>query len=103
MIKLLRLKSDEVLVADVEVKDDKVILDTPAMMVPMRGGTADQVQMGLGPWVPFTSDKKIEVSLDWVVFMVEPEEAITDNYRQMFGSGLVVPQVAIDTKKVLTE
>jgi len=103
MIKLLRLKSDEVLVADVEVKDDTVVLDTPAMMVPMRGGAGDQVQMGLGPWVPFTADKKIEVPLDWVVFMVEPEEAITDNYRQMFGSGLVVPQVKLDTKRVLTE
>ena len=104
MIKLLRLKSDEVLVADVEVKDDKVVLDTPAMMVPMQGQPgADQIQMGLGQWVPFTSDKKIEVPLDWVVFMVEPEEAITNNYRQMFGSGIVVPPAKIDTKRVLTE
>ena len=103
MIKLLRLKSDEVLVADVEVKDDKVLLDTPAMMVPMRGNGGDQVLMGLGPWVPFTADKKIEVPMDWVVFIVEPEEAITDNYRQMFGSGLVVPPAKIDTKRVLTE
>tara|TARA_B100001750_G_scaffold201790_1_gene176725 strand:- start:6948 stop:7259 length:312 start_codon:yes stop_codon:yes gene_type:complete len=102
MIRLLRLKSGEDLVADIDINADTITLENPAMLMPMGGGQGSQVQMGFGPWVPFTKEKNIEVPKDWVVFIVEPEESITNNYRQMFGSGLVVPEVRVDTKQVLT-
>lgn len=103
MIRLLRLKSGEDIVADIEIREDVITLETPAMMVPMQGSTASgQIQMGLGPWVPFMSEKTVDIPKDWVVFIVEPEKTITNNYRQMFGSGLVVPEVKVDTKQVLT-
>ena len=61
------------------------------------------VQMGFGPWVPFTTDKQIEIPRDWIVFIVEPATDIVNNYRQAFGSGIVVPPTKIDTKALLKE
>ena len=103
MIRLLRLKTAEDLVADIDVNEDTVTLENPAMLMPMAGTTASgPVQMGFGPWVPFAKDKMFEISTDNIVFIVEPQEEIVNNYRQVFGSGIVVPEVKVDTKQVLT-
>ena len=49
----------------------------------------------------FSNDKKIQVQREWIVFISEPAKDIVNNYRQAFGSGIVVPEV--NTAKVLTE
>ena len=65
MIRLLRLKTGEDLVADIDVNEDTVTLENPAMLMPMAGTTASgPVQMGFGPWVPFAKDKMFEISTD---------------------------------------
>jgi len=102
-IKLIRTKSGEDVVADIDDNGDSLTLENPAMLVPMSDGRGNQVQMGFGPWVPFSADKNIEISKDWTVFITEPAEEIKNNYRQAFGSGLVVPEVKVDTKTLLSE
>ena len=104
-IKLLRLKSGEDVVAEIEEGEDGVSLwlDTPAVIIPMgdpRQGN-NNVQWGFGPWAAFSKDDKVRVEKDWIVFISEPAKEIVNNYRQSFGSGIVVPEVT--TKKVLTE
>ena len=103
-IKLLRLKSGEDIVADIDENEDTVTIENPAQIMPMgdprQSGT---VQMGFGPWVPFTTDKQIEIPRDWIVFIAEPATDIVNNYRQAFGSGIVVPPIKIDSKALLKE
>ena len=100
-IKLLRLKSGEDVVAEVEENEDSVTLDNPAVIMPMGDARGGNVQWGFTPWAMFSSDKKIQIQRDWVVFISEPAKDIVNNYRQAFGSGIVVPEV--NTAKVLTE
>ena len=102
-IKLLRLKSGEDVVAEVEESEDSVTLDNPAVIMPMGDPRGGNVQMGFGPWAPFSEDKQLEISKDWVVFITEPSTDIVNNYRQAFGSGIVVPPTKIDTKALLKE
>lgn len=103
-IKLLRLKSGEDVVADIDENEDTVTIENPAVIMPMgdprQSGT---VQMGFAPWVPFSDDKQLEISKDWIVFITEPATDIVNNYRQAFGSGIVVPPTKIDTKALLKE
>ena len=102
-IKLVRLKSGEDLVADIDINTDTVTLENPAMIMPVDNpDPGDQVQMGFGPWVPFAKSKTFEVPREHVVFIADPADDIVNNYRQMFGSGIVVPEVKVNTKQVLT-
>jgi len=103
-IKLLRLKSGEDIVADIDVNDDTITIENPAAIMPMGDPRqSGAVQMGFAPWVPFSNDKQFEISKDWIVFITEPATDIVNNYRQAFGSGIVVPPVKIDPKALLKE
>ena len=102
-IKLLRLKSGEDIVADIDENEDTITLENPAQIGPMGDPRGGNVQMGFGPWVPFNKSKTVEIPRDWVVFIIEPADDIVNNYRQAFGSGIVVPPVKIDSKALLKE
>ena len=88
--------------SDLDINDEVITLENPAMLVPMSDGRGNQVQMGFGPWVPFSADNKIEIPRDWTVFITEPTDEIKNNYRQAFGSGVVVPDMKVDTKTLLS-
>ena len=102
-IKLIRIKSGEDVVADIDDNGDSLTLENPAMLVPMSDGRGNQVQMGFGPWAPFSEENRIDIPRDWTVFITEPTEEIKNNYRQAFGSGVVVPDMKVDTKTLLSE
>ena len=102
-IKLLRLKSGEDVVADIDENEDTITLENPAHIMPMGDPRGGNVQMGFGPWVPFNKSSTVEIPRDWVVFIIEPADDIVNNYRQAFGSGIVVPPVKIDSKALLKE
>ena len=102
-IKLLRLKSGEDVVADIDENEDTITLENPAQIGPMGDPRGGNVQMGFGPWVPFNKSKTVEIPRDWVVFIIEPADDVVNNYRQAFGSGIVVPPVKIDSKALLNE
>lgn len=102
-IKLLRLKSGEDVVADIDENEDTITLENPAQIGPMGDPRGGNVQMGFGPWVPFNKSKTVEIPRDWVVFIIEPADDIVNNYRQAFGSGIVVPPVKINPKALLNE
>ena len=59
--------------------------------------------MGFGPWFPFADEKEFEIPRDWIVFISKPAKDLLNNYNAMFGSGIVVPDMQVDTKKILTE
>jgi hypothetical protein len=102
-IKLLRLKSGEDVVADIDENVDTITLENPAQIGPVGDPRGGNVQMGFGPWVPFNKGKTVEIPRNWVVFIIEPADDIVNNYRQAFGSGIVVPPVKIDPKALLKE
>ena len=103
-VKLLRLKSGEDIVADVTLVDteDTIKLENPAQLMPkgqsQQGG---QMQMGFGPWAPFSDDKNFEIPRDWLVYISTPNKDILNQYNSVFGSGIVVPDMKVG-KQLLT-
>ena len=102
-VKLLRLKSGEDIIAEhVQGKiGQNITIENPAMLMPMGDGRGNQVQVGLAPWMPFSAEKRFDVPGDWVLLLTEPAPDIVNNYNQVFGSGIVVPQV--NTSALLNE
>ena len=97
-IKLLRLKSGEDIIGDVVGENSEyLIVKNPAMLMPVGDGRGGSVQIGLTPWMPFSSTKDFELPREWVLITTEPAQDIVNNYNQAFGSGIVVPQVSSKT------
>ena len=98
MIKLLRLKSGEDIVTDIVGENSEfLIVKNPAMLMPVGDGRGGSVQIGLTAWMPFSEAKDFEVPRDWILITTEPAQDIVNNYNQVFGSGIVVPQVSSKT------
>ena len=99
-VKLLRLKSGEDIVGEV-IKENQelIIISNPAMLMPVSHtpGRQDQIQIGLAPWIPFSVEKEFKLPRDWVLLTTTPAQDIVNNYNQIFGSGIVVPQVSAKT------
>ena len=105
-LKLMRLKSGEDIV--VELLDGKesqhhIVVKNPAMLVPMNERPGAAMQMGLMPWMPFSASKEYEIPKDWIIVITEPLQDIVNNYNQVFGSGIIVPDVKVDSKSLLNE
>ena len=101
-VKLVRLKSGEDIIADIMAESAEIVkIKNPAMLMPMSDGRGNQVQVGLAPWMPFSEAKEFELPRDWVLLTTTPAQDIVNNYNQIFGSGIVVPQVS--TSALLNE
>ena len=102
-VKLLRLKSGEDIVAEhIQGKlGQDITIENPAMIMPLSDGRGNQVQVGLAPWMPFSAEKRFDLPSDWILLLTEPAPDIVNNYNQVFGSGIVVPQVS--TSALLNE
>jgi hypothetical protein len=87
-VKIVRLTSGEELIAKVESEDKlKCTLKKPAILIP-----AGKDQLAFGQWLPYADiSNGIEISKDYIVFTVDPMDALVDQYEESFGSGLVVP------------
>ena len=104
VVKLLRLKSGEDIVGEIIKENEELItIRNPAILMPVSHspGRQDQIQIGLAPWIPFSEEKEFKLPRDWVLLITIPAQNIVNNYNQIFGSGIVVPQVS--TSALLNE
>ena len=100
-LKLLRLRSGEDVICEVLKESAELIfIKNPAMLMPV-GSQGQQMQMGMAPWMPFSEQNEFEIPRDWLVIMSDVVKDIANNYNQIFGSGIVVPDVKVDTKTLL--
>ena len=103
-VKLLRLKSGEDIISDiVSENSENIKIKNPAMVMPLSDGRGNQVQVGLAPWLPFSDQKDIDFPRDFILVITDAVQDIVNNYNQVFGSGIVVPQVKVDKKTLLQE
>ena len=51
--------------------------------------------------MPFSKQTEFEIPRDWLVVMSDVVQEIANNYNQIFGSGIVVPDIKVDTKTLL--
>ena len=100
-IKLIKLKSDDDLIADakeIRSEDDKVVVgylfkdpfivrmyeeeDKPQVLNEQNEEYGKKIRVGFYPWVPFTSDRNIPCSGDWIVTIAEPIEKLRKLYQE---------------------
>ena len=92
-VKIVRLTSGEELIAKTEETKTTITLKKPAILIP-----AGKDQLAFGQWLPYADIKDgIEISKEYVIFVVTPMNEMEQQYEQAFGSGLIVPKNDIAT------
>ena len=102
-IKLVLLKSNEEVIADVKElvdEDDKPIfivledayccklVEAPTMLTEGAKEGETQYSVQYYPWMPLSAEKKISIDPSWVVAIVEPTEMVKKSYEdRMNGTG----------------
>ena len=90
MIKLIRMKSGEDVIGEIEHTKEGIIVERPVVLMQMPGERG-QIQMGMVPWQPFSKSKKFTISKEWIVTISDPAEDIENSYRKQYGSGIDIP------------
>jgi len=87
-VKIVRLTTGEELITKVVENEDTVTIKNPAILIP-----AGKEQLAFGQWLPYADiSGGITISKKYVIFIVEPQVELTNQYSTSFGSGLVVPE-----------
>ena len=90
-IKILKLVSGDDIVADVEEKEEGImVLKNPAklLMFPSEDGG---MGMGLIPWCPYTDKELFQISSTYIMIEFDPPDELRNEYSEQFGSGIVTP------------
>jgi len=90
MIKIVRLTTGEDLIADVEKKENHLLLKQPHRLLLTKEG------LGSMPICPFSKNTEYEIPLQHILFEAEPENQIRDSYAEQVGA------ILLPTKNILT-
>ena len=90
MIKLLTFKTNHSIMGDVTETSSMFIISKPVQVVMQP--TKDGASMGFVPFVQFCEEWKtgITIKKDDVLFVSEPVIELTNQYNDMFGSGIQI-------------
>ena len=86
--KIVRLTSGEEIICSYSEKDGMCELKKPAIIIPTGQG-----QLGLMPWLAYAdlAEKTVEIDSKFIVFVVDAQTDLLNEYNNAFGSGLFVP------------
>ena len=93
-VKLIRLITGEEIVAEVlDWRDGILTVKNGLVVIPQ------QQQVGFAPWATVIDkeDPDIQLSRDFIVYMVNVDSAVKKKYNEIFGSKLITP----DEKKLI--
>lgn len=82
-VKLIRMSSGEDVVATIVKKEsDTLSIKDAIVAIPTSQG-----KIGFAPWSPLVSKENptIPVSMNFVVYITEPDSGIVEQYGNMFG------------------
>lgn len=83
---LMRLTTGELILAQTTIDGSTYNLKKPAWIAQVKAG-----EFALVPWIPLAKEEKVSLDARSILYCVEPEEGILNEYNQSFGSGLIVP------------
>jgi len=88
-VKILRLTTGEEILCTAEKTDTGWTAKKASIIVPVGKG-----QIGLMGWMPYTKvyETGIELRDESVMFISEPQDELLTEYKEVFGSGLIVPK-----------
>ena len=88
-VKILRLITGEEVICKAEKSKHGWNVKKSALIIPTGNGG-----IGLMPWMPYTTafEKGFDIREQDVMFTLQPQSELNDEYNEVFGSGLVVPK-----------
>jgi len=92
-VKLAILKSGEDVIADIqemvvedeETKQTRVVgyfFNKPCVVKVRKEENSKNVEIGLSSWIPLTKTKKIPITVDWVITLVDPIDQLLQMYEK---------------------
>lgn len=92
-IKVIRLISGEELMGEVKLEDGIYELKNVCQLATSYSDpTTATARIGLAPFMPYTDAKDcINMSVDFVAFVVDPVVDLVNEYNKIFGAGIVIP------------
>lgn len=85
-VKLIRLTTGEMLLANTSIENNAYTLKKPAWIAQLKQG-----EFALVPWLPLAKEDVVTLGSDKIMYCLEPEIGILNEYNSAFGSGIVVP------------
>lgn len=90
-LKVLRMRSGEDVLSMIEDHGNSVTLVDAVTLIPTQHG-----QVQFIPYVPFAEKgTPVEIQKDFIVYIVDPAQEMSDHYRQMTSGLLVEPKQGI--------
>lgn len=94
-VKLVRLVTGEEILARCENTATGVIIRDPMILVPLGQG-----KLGFAKWLPYANtDKGVEVANNYVMFTLDPDIELTNQYASA-SSGLLLPNQGVATPQL---
>ena len=86
MVNVMRIVTGETVIGSATDKGDFYVVKKPVMIVPVS-----KQEFGMAPWLPFAKEESVAVAKINVVYCVEANDDLSNEYNANFGSGLVMP------------
>lgn len=86
MVNVMRIVTGETVIGPATDKGDFFLVKKPVMIVPVS-----KQEFGMAPWLPFAKEESVAVAKINVVYCVEANDDLSNEYNANFGSGLVMP------------
>lgn len=86
MVSVMRIVTGETVIGSVTDKGDSYSIKKPVMIVPVG-----KQEFGMAPWLPFAKEESVSVAKINVIYCVEANTELSNEYNSNFGSGLVMP------------
>lgn len=88
---IVRLNSGEEIIANIEEKENSVILKDPSVLIPSPEG-----KLLLARWLPYAiTDNGIELEKKHLVFMLKPQKELENHFTNVIVNNLAVPSKKI--------
>ena len=93
MIKVVRLISGEELMGFLtETADGWHLKNVCQIVTSYTDTTSATARVGLSPFMPYTKTTDgVDLKHSYVGFIVDPVNELTNEYNQVFGSGIILP------------
>lgn len=90
-VMIVRLNSGEEIIANIEEKENSVILKDPSVLIPSPEG-----KLLLARWLPYAiTDDGIELEKKHLVFMLKPQKELENHFTNVIVNNLAVPSKKI--------
>lgn len=101
-VKCIRLTTGEEIIATAKETESGWEVEKPANIFMQPDGKGN-VRVALIPLFPYAEKPEFIFPKSVIVVVFNPSTSLYNEYSRIFGSGLLIPSIDVDSKKLLAE